>query len=165
MLHYIIIFIPLLGAALDFANVLFTPIGRVLVLALLVFGLFAAARRPNFSLSPQLAKSAVISLGGALLTFVLSTRLDLGPVVASAVVGLVGAQILKGSDQLVMYLGAFVGMSSVLLFPSFVPLIVAGLLGGLLFELVDECWIGVGGRLGTIAASAVLVVLAMTGGA
>ncbi|HBG02484.1 MAG TPA: hypothetical protein DDW87_13105 [Firmicutes bacterium] len=164
MLHYIVIFIPLLGAALDILDVLFTPVGRLVVLTAVVVGLIAIFRRPGFSLGPQLAKSALISLVGAALTFVLSTQLNLGAVVASALVGLVGAQVLKGRDQLVLYLGAFVGMSSVLRFPTYGPLIVAGLLGGFLFELVDDCWIGVGGRLGTIAATAVVVVLAITGG-
>ena len=78
--------------------------------------------------------------------------------------GLLGAQVLKGRDQLVMYMGAFVGMSSALRFPTLAPLVAAGLLAGVLFELTDECWVGVGGRLGTIAAAAVVVVLALIGG-
>ena len=58
--------------------------------------------------------------------------------------GLLGAQVLKGRDQLVMYMGAFVGMSSALRFPTLAPLVAAGLLAGVLFELTDECWVGVG---------------------
>lgn len=164
MWHHILIFLPLLGAILDVTKVLPTVVGRGLMLVALLFGVFAALKRPNFKFSTQFIRSAVISLAGALLTFVLSTRLGLGAVVASGLVGLIGAQVVKGREQLVMYLGVFVGMSSVLRFPSFGPLIVAGLLGGLLFELADESWVGVGGRLGTLAAAAVLVVLAMTGG-
>ena len=164
MLHYLMICIPLLGAALDIFDVLFTPLGRLIILASALVCLVAAVRRPSFSLCPQLARSALISLAGAVLTFVLSTQLNLGAVVASALVGLVGAQVLQGQDQVVLYLGAFVGMSSTLRFPSLAPLIVAGLLGGCLFELTDECWVGVGGRLGTIAATAVVIVLVITGG-
>ena len=100
----------------------------------------------------------------ALLTFLLSTRRGLGAVVASAVVGLGGAQGLKGEDQLGMDMGTFVGMCSARRFPTLGPLLVAGLLGGGLFELTDECWVGVGGRLGTSAAAAVVVVLALIGG-
>ncbi|NMB00597.1 MAG: hypothetical protein GX971_03615 [Firmicutes bacterium] len=163
-MHQVLIFLPLLAALLDVLNVLPTPFGRVLVLATLLVGAVAALRRPGFKWSTQLMRSALISLAGALATFVLSTRLGLGTVVASALVGLVGSRLVKDREQLVMYLGAFVGMSSALRFPTFPPLIAAGLLGGLFFELTDECWVGVGGRLGTIAASSVVVVLSLIGG-
>lgn len=162
MWHHILICLPILGAVLDVAKVLFSQMGRVLFLVVFIAGLIAAVRHPSFKFSPQLARSAVISLVGALLTFILSTQLELGVVVASGLVGLVGAQVFKGRDQLVLYLGVFVGMSSVL---SLASLIVAGLLGGLFFELADESWVGVGGRLGTLAAASVLVVLAAIGGA
>lgn len=165
MWHQILIFVPVLGALLDVVKVLSTPVGRVLILAALVVGLAAAMRRSGFVPSPQkMVRSAVLSLVGAVLTFVLSIELGLGAVVASAVVGLVGAQVVKGRDQLVLYLGAFVGMSSALRFPTYTPLLSAGLLGGLFYELLEEVWEGCGGRLGTIAAAAVLVVLAVTGG-
>lgn len=164
MWNQILVFLPLLAALLDVTNLLPTPFGRVVVLVTLVIGVGAALRRPTFRLNGQLVRSALISLAGALLTFVFSMRLGMGPVVASALVGLVGSQVVKDREQLVMYLGAFVGMSSAVLFPSFIPLIGAGILGGLLFELTDECWVGVGGRLGTIAATSVVVVLSLIGG-
>ncbi|HAN95497.1 MAG: hypothetical protein WBI99_09865 [Limnochordia bacterium] len=164
MWYQLLIFVPLVAAVLDIFNLLSTAFGRILVLAVLVVGVFAALSRPSFKLTTALVRSAVLSCLAALLTFLLSTRLGLGAVVASALVGLVGAQVLKGKDQLVMYMGTFVGMSSALRFPTLGPLLVAGLLGGVLFELTDECWVGVGGRLGTIAAAAVVVVLALIGG-
>ncbi|MDI9459048.1 MAG: hypothetical protein QM373_04880 [Bacillota bacterium] len=164
MWRQILIFVPLVAALLDILNVLSTAFGRIVVLAVLIVGLFASLGRPTFKLGPKLVKSALISGAAALLTFLLSTRLDLGAVVASALVGLLGAQVLKGRDQLVMYMGAFVGMSSALRFPTLAPLVAAGLLAGVLFELTDECWVGVGGRLGTIAAAAVVVVLSLIGG-
>ncbi|MDI9414174.1 MAG: hypothetical protein QM401_11495 [Bacillota bacterium] len=163
MIH-IIIFLPLLGAALDIFDQLFTPVGRTVILLALAAGLLAAVLRPEFKLKNELLRSAIISLVGAMLTFVLSTQLNLGAVIASAIVGLVGARVFKDNDQVVMYLGAFVGMSSALRFPTLLPLIVAGLLGGLFFELLDDSWVGVGGRLGTLAAAAVVVVLVVMGG-
>lgn len=164
MWHQLLIFLPLLAALLDVTNLLPTPFGRVLVLVALVIGVVAALSRRTFKLSRQIVRSALISLVGALFTFVFSTRLGMGPVVASALVGLIGSQVVKDREQLIMYLGAFVGMSSIVLFPSLTPLVGAGILGGLLFELTDECWVGVGGRLGTIAAASVVVVLSLIGG-
>lgn len=161
MWHHILICLPILGAILDVAGVLSSQMGRVLFLVVFIAGLIGAIRHASFKFSPDLVRSAVLSLIGAVLTFILSTKLELGVVVASALVGLVGAQVFKGRDQLVLYLGVFVGMGSVL---SFASLIVAGLLGGLFFELTGESWVGVGGRLGTLAAASVLVVLAAIGG-
>ena len=42
--------------------------------------------------------------------------------------------------------------------------IAAGLIGGILWEVLNETWNGVGGRLGTLAAAAVLAVLLTFGG-
>src|SRR5690554_4717682 len=164
MWYQILILVPVVAAALDIFGLLSTALGRILVLAVLVVGVLMALQRPTFKPSTKLIRSALISCLAALVTFLLSTRLGLGAVVASALVGLVGAQVLKGRDQLIMYMGTFVGMSSALRFPTLGPLLDAGLLGGVLFELTDECWVGVGGRLGTIAAAAVVVVLALIGG-
>lgn len=164
MRYQVLILLPLLAAALDVFGLLSTTPGRLVVLAVLLVGLWAAVNRPGFRVTARLVRSAAISGAAALVTFLLSTRLELGAVVASGLVGLLGAQVLKDRDQLVMYLGAFVGMSSALRFPSLGPLLIAGLLGGALFELSDELWVGVGGRLGTIAAAAVLVVLSVMGG-
>lgn len=163
MLHHIIIFLPLLGAILDGAKIFPTPAGRAIVLAAALIGSIVAFIRYSGESRDQLIRSAAISLFGSFFTFVFSTHLGLGAVVASALVGLVGAQLFKGRDQVVMYLGAFVGMSALTRFPTYLPLIIAGLLGGLFFELADESWPGVGGRLGTLAAGAVVVVLAVTG--
>lgn len=164
MWYQLLIFLPLIAALLDAAGVLAAPYGRAVVLGVLAVGVGAALKRPAFRFTPQFLRSAVISCAAALVTFGLSTKLGLGGVVASALVGILGAQVLQGRDQLVMYMGSFVGMSSSLRFPAWGPLAVAGLLAGILFELSDELWVGVGGRLGTIAAAAVVVVLAVMGG-
>ena len=160
----LLIFVPLVAAVLDIFNLLSTAYLPIILPAVLAAGVLAALSRPSFKLTTALVRAAVRSCLAALRTFLLSTRLGLGAVVASAWVGLVGAQVLKGEDQLGMYMGTFVCMSPALRFPTFGPLLVAGLLGGGLFELTDECGVGVGGRLGTIAAAAVGVVLALIGG-
>lgn len=111
MRYQVLILLPLLAAALDVFGLLSTTPGRLVVLAVLLVGLWAAVNRPGFRVTARLVRSAAISGAAALVTFLLSTRLELGAVVASGLVGLLGAQVLKDRDQLVMYLGAFVGMS------------------------------------------------------
>lgn len=165
MLHHLIIFLPLAGIILDSLKILPAPVGRFVMIAVFLVGLAAAVAKLDAESRPPILRSALCSLAGALATFCLSINLGLGAVVASGLVGLVGAQILKGRDQVVMYLGAFVGMSSLLRFPTYLPLILAGLLGGIYFELLDQSWGGVGGRLGTLAAAAGLTVLVIVGGA
>lgn len=164
MWHHTLIFLPVLGIILDLLNILPTHLSRGLIVMTVSVGLLALTKQPNFKISGQLLKSALASLGGALATFLLSTELNLGPVVTSGLVGLAGAQFLRQEEQVPMYLGAFVGMSSSARFPGYAPLILAGLLGGVFFELLSESWPGVGGRLGTLAAASIVTVLAIGGG-
>lgn len=164
MWYQALIFVPLVAVVLDLLGLLPSLLGRSIIVAVFLLGIVGAAGRSALQLSSRYLRSAVISCAAAVITFLLSTKLELGTVVASGLVGLLGAQVLHGREQLILYLGTFVGMSSTLRFPSLGPLVVAGLVGGILFELSDELWVGVGGRLGTIAAAAVVVVLALMGG-
>ena len=127
VVHQILILVPLVAAVLDIADLLSTLLGRLLVLAVLVVGLIVSLRNWGLKSGRQLMRSSVISCAAAVLTFLLSTKLGLGAVVASALVGLIGAQLLNEREQLVMYLGAFVGMSSALRFPALTPIVLAGL--------------------------------------
>lgn len=163
MLRHLLIFLPLAGAVLDLFGLLASFWGQLACFALLGAGLLGLLRQgvPGWR---KLARSALLSLGGALATFLLANNLLLGTVVASGLVGLAGAALLDSDGALVVYLGAFVGMSSPLRFPTLLPLAAAGLLGGVLFELLAESWSGVGGRLGTLAATGVLIVLLLSGG-
>ena len=146
------LFLPNLGNAV-----------RIIITSLVIIGSWLALRQAKPSWK-RVVSTSCTSLGGAVVTFILSNHFQLGPVVASGLVGVLGAQVLAEERQLQLYLGAFVGMSSALRFPKFLPLILAGALGGVLFELLKEAWSGVGGRLGTLAATAVLIVLVVGGG-
>lgn len=73
------------------------------------------------------------------------------PVLGAAIVGLLGAIFVK-SYQVPIYTGAFVGMSSVLLFGVW-PFVFATLLAGIIFVLTKDIFNGYGGKLGTIALS------------
>jgi len=164
MCRHALFLFPLIVATLELVTPFLHGKGSLVYLAALLAVFALSPRRCGYGEWMKVLPSAFISAGGALVTFVLANHLNLGPLVASAVVGLVGALFLEERFQLVLYLGAFVGMSSASRFP-FVPLLIlAGLVGGALWEILSETWNGVGGRLGTLAATAVLVVLLLLGG-
>lgn len=164
MWRNILIFLPLVTATLQLGGLLNSAAGRLLSLALIFSGFIVIFKKRVLPRWQTVLRSALLSLGGACTTFLLANYLGLGILLGSAVVALVGARFLSDQDQLVLYLGTFVGMSSTIRFPTFLPLVAAGLLGGILWEALDESWVGVGGRLGTLAATAVLIVLVFSGG-
>jgi hypothetical protein len=99
---------------------------------------------------------------GALLTFWASQDLGFGPVIASAVVGLVGSLLLpKVSAEI--YTGSFVGMCSIGIAPHFSRLLMAGMFAGLIFYTSRHVLIGFGGKLGTIAFTSVILATLMVG--
>lgn len=106
---------------------------------------------------------ALAGAGGAVATFVLQ-RYGISAVIASSLVGLLGALIgfLVSDTYLpaVIFAGSFVGMTAVTL--GSIPMIaIAGLGAGLLFALAVSMNIfsGYGGRLGTVAFIATVIVL------
>ncbi len=95
---------------------------------------------------------------GAVLAFFGSVRLGQGPVLASALTGLVGGIILPAvfpeTGLLLagaMFCGAFVGMSSRDRLPNEGFIALAGLLAGIIFVYSSPYLGGTGGKLGTIA--------------
>lgn len=101
-------------------------------------------------------QTLLILLGGtlgALATFVLQ-KFELSAVVASCIVGLVGAMLghfLKNEHlALIIFAGSFVGMTSTGL--GSYPLVgLGGLVAGLIYLFSLDVFAGFGGRLGTIA--------------
>jgi hypothetical protein len=100
-------------------------------------------------------------LGGALLVGWGGRSVGLSAVFSAAVLGTLAALLprlvkqISDADVLPVYVGAMAGMTSpvVLLGPAW--LILAGLLTGCLWCIVREAWIGVGGKIGTIAFAGV----------
>lgn len=162
--QHAVIVLPLIVAGLELASPRFPEASPLIYLALVTLVFIVAPKRCGVKDWGKVLPTALLTAGGALFTFVLANYLTLGPLVASALVGLGSTAFLKEDHQLTVYLGAFIGMSSVARFPSLGLLIVAGFLGGVLWEMINQAWNGVGGRLGTIAATAVLVVLLTLGG-
>ncbi|NEU56197.1 hypothetical protein [Halorussus sp. MSC15.2] len=93
---------------------------------------------------------ALAVLVAAVVTYVLSVRAGLGPVVASALVGLL-AGVFATEIAVPAYCGSFVGMASPTLFPSVGHLALAGLLSGAAFVAAERAFAGFGGKLGTLA--------------
>ncbi|WP_459194836.1 hypothetical protein [Halosimplex sp. J119] len=91
--------------------------------------------------------SAVVAAG---VTYWLSVHVGLGPVVASALVGLVAGLGLSEGDA-AAYCGSFVGMASPAVFPSVPLVLVAGFVAGVAFVAARETFAGFGGKLGTLA--------------
>ncbi|MBB6644813.1 hypothetical protein [Halobellus ruber] len=97
------------------------------------------------------------------ITYVSSVRLDHGPVQASALVGLVGGLIcpaLPAGEGIaaVVFCASFAGMARPERIPSEGTMALAGALCGLLVAAAGSAFVGFGGKLGTIAFVACLVV-------
>ncbi len=105
---------------------------------------------------------ALAVLAAAVVTYVLSVRFGLGPVVASALVGLAAG---VGAHRIAVpaYCGSFVGMASPALFPSVGYLVLAGLVSGVAFVAAERAFDGFGGKLGTLALFGCATTAALTG--
>src|SRR5436190_14055429 len=60
-----------------------------------------------------------------------------------------------------IYCGAFVGMTSSRVLPSIAWVTLAGILAGILYSLANHCWMGIGGKLGTIAFAGAVITVAL----
>lgn len=97
------------------------------------------------------------ALMGTILTYYLNVTLNIGPVVASGLVGIIASIFLPADLSIIAYTAAFAGMSSALVLVSYPMVIVTGLLVGGIFILTQPIYQGFGGKLGTIAACAVII--------
>lgn len=108
--------------------------------------------------------SVLIIIGGclgAIGAFQLQ-KVGLSPVVASCIVGLLGALVgywMNSEDlSMVIFAGSFVGMTAISL-ASFPIMILAGLACGVIYLLAEPIFVGYGGKLGAMAFVSVLLVL------
>lgn len=131
----------------------------LLLLWLLVYGLVLEGLRlrvrfqgrlPKRPLTGTDAKGFFAVVAGTLSAFALSEGLGLGPVVGSALTGLLAALLLP-KWAVPVYLGSFAGMASAAVFEAPHQLVVAGVLSGLLFVAARDVFQGFGGKLGTTA--------------
>lgn len=93
---------------------------------------------------------------GAIITYLIVLYFKISCVLASSLVGLVGAIIFK-RYQAAIFCGSFVGMTSPEVL-SILPFVSASLLASLIFILSKDVFNGYGGKLGTIAFSGSLII-------
>lgn len=99
---------------------------------------------------------------GAISTYFLSFNLNLGPVLGASIVGLTAYYACHYSKTTAdlpppVYSGAFVGMVSPLILSNIFFVGIAGFIAGILFYLSHDIYTGLGGKLGTIAFSGVVI--------
>lgn len=86
----------------------------------------------------------------SLVTYALSVELGLGPLAASALVGLLAA-LVAGRYAAAIYCGSFVGMACPLAYSGYPCLALSGAVAGLLYAASGAAFAGYGGKLGTVA--------------
>ncbi len=99
---------------------------------------------------------------GTLITYFLSVNIGLGPVVAAGLVGVLATLVTPKFD-VPLYCGAFAGMASNVLLPTFFHISLAGIIAGLVFVLTKPVFNGFGGKLGTIAFTGCVLAALLTG--
>lgn len=87
---------------------------------------------------------------GALAAYVLNVYVGLGAIIASALVGILGA-IVVPNFAISVYCGSFVGMVSPLVLHDFYHVILAGIMAGVILMLAEKVYKGYGGKLGASA--------------
>lgn len=93
---------------------------------------------------------------GTSITFFLSHDVGLGAVTAAGLSGILAALIIP-TYAVPFYCGAFVGMSSALVFFNHGELALAGVASGIIYVLATHTCNGIGGKLGTIAFAGALL--------
>lgn len=142
--------LPLLGATA-------VPVGAAAAVEFRRLG-----RTDALSLERGDAADALAVVAGAVLTYWLAVEAGLGPVVASAAVGLAAGLALPRVDS-AAYCGSFVGMVSPAVFPTLPLVAAAGAVAAGLFVAARGTFDGFGGKLGTTALFGFLVVTVGSG--
>lgn len=139
------------------------------LLALITIGLlfYLGVARLFFSLKGSAASGertgllpiVTAAIVGAAATWGLRAGLGINPCVASGLVGIVAALALSENVAAAVYAASFVATSSLTVLPGLPLVLWAGALTGGICCLTSSAYAGVGGKLGTIAAGAVLATM------
>ena len=121
-----------------------------------------AVRTDGFSITrTDLGNAAAVAVGSPV-TYLLSVDIGLGPVVASALVGLC-AYLLSETYAAPAYCGSFVGMATPVAGADLAAVSVAGVVAAVVFVAAKRAFNGFGGKLGTTAFVGCLAVAAVGG--
>lgn len=103
------------------------------------------------------AQLVIVATIGTALTYYLNISLELGPMVASGLVGLLAALFLPTDLAIVAYTAAFAGMSASFVLVNYYMVTLTGFFVGIIFIITQPIYQGFGGKLGTIAACSVIL--------
>jgi|GEM_PF-1368913 len=141
----------------------------LLILAALLglFGIYHASEGGHLVV-PKLI-DVVVSVLATGITSIAVRPLGLPQVLCStgvAILGCTGLWWAQGSDlrerySAPIYVGSFVGITSALVFHNAAWVMAAGGIAGVLWSASREAWVGLGGKMGTIALGGVLIAAAM----
>lgn len=150
---------------LAFIQALSYPLVFPFLVGLFVAGLVAGLIQEGIGLASALADfksycgqdavDFIAVFSGTLATFYLNRKLGIGAVLASSLVGVLGALVFK-KQATAIFCGSFAGMSCTVTFSTLICIGLAGVLSGIIFLLGKDLFKGVGGKLGTIAFAGTL---------
>ncbi len=129
----------------------------VVILLSLLAARGIASTRDAGHLERSRLEDPLLGLVGAALALVLMRGWGLAPIVAATLVGAAGGlavRLTKGANDYhgaPVYVGAFVGITSPLVLHQPWWVLIAGTLAGAAWSMSREAWIGVGGKMGTVA--------------
>jgi len=144
---------------------LFHPVTGAIVSFILIMVMLALVQEIRALTDVQsdtlFTKSALLDftgvVGGGLVTYIVSVDLGLGAVTASGLIGLLGALIFP-KQAVAIYCGSFVGMVCPTLLDNYFQVLLASVLGGIVYDLAAGVLQGFGGKLGTIACTGTVMV-------
>lgn len=116
-----------------------------------------AATRDAGHLERSRIEDPLLALGGAISSMALMRAGGVAPILAATATGLIGGlsvRWIKGARDYhgaPIYAGAFVGITSALVLPSFWWVLLAGVVTGFIWSLSRDAWVGIGGKMGTMA--------------
>lgn len=137
-------------------NTWYASIFHIIFLLLISIAYLYLLRRKN-KLAPLSWKLIAGVFAGALLTGFLNIELNLGGVLASAIIGVLGVlfcKVIKNCPKLLaaaIYCGSFIGMTKAIIEPYYLVLGIAGVFSGLVFSSAQYLFKGFGGKLGSLA--------------
>ncbi len=125
----------------------------LLINALLLIDMFFQFKKEKFHFLKLKQKDLLIiffCIVGGLAAYMINVYVGLGAIVASALIGLLGA-ILIPKYAVAIYCGSFVGMVSPLVLHDFYHVVLAAFMAGFILMLSEEVYQGYGGKLGATA--------------
>ena len=140
-------------------------IGAGAAAVLLVTGLVNTSDMGHL-VEPRL-EDPLLALVGATLAALGVRVLGAPPVLCAALVGAAGGLAVRAVAGAAdrhggpIYVGAFVGGTAATVLPSFAWVMFAGFVAGALWSVSREAWVGIGGKMGTLALGGVLIAYAI----